>query len=76
MLKYSIMPQRLMGEWRYSSTIIDLYAGRRQVGRFMPSPLYLQGKIPQCKLYRRLGEPPEPVWTLWRREKSHSFAWN
>jgi hypothetical protein len=46
-----------MGEWRYSSTILDLGTGWRWTTSFTPRPLYPQGKGPQWPLNRRLGGP-------------------
>jgi hypothetical protein len=63
--KLSTTPWRRMREWRYSSTILDLGSRQRWVVSFTPLPLY-----PRDPLYRRLGGPPEPVWTSWKREKS------
>jgi hypothetical protein len=40
------MPWRHMGKWRYSSTILDLGTRWRRVLRFIPRPLYPQGKSP------------------------------
>jgi hypothetical protein len=37
------------------------------VVNFTPRPLYPQGKSPPFPLDRKLGEPPEPVWTTWRK---------
>jgi hypothetical protein len=38
--------------------------------------LYLRGNSPRYPLDRRLGGAPEPVWMLWRREKSLDCAGN
>jgi hypothetical protein len=55
-----------MGEWRYSSNILDLGNRRRRVVSFTPLPLY-----PRYSLDRRLGGGgAEAVWTVGRREKS------
>jgi hypothetical protein len=35
---------------------------------FTLRPLYPRWKSTMCQLDRRLGGPPEPVWTTWRRE--------
>jgi hypothetical protein len=43
------------GEWRYSSTILDLGTRCRWVVNFTPRPLYPRGKRPRCPLYMRLG---------------------
>jgi hypothetical protein len=39
-----------------------------------PAALYPRGKDPRYPLYRRLGGPPEPVWTLRLEEKSSAPA--
>jgi hypothetical protein len=46
-----------MGEWRYSSIILN--SGNRWglVVSFKPQPLYHQGNCPQYSLDRRLGRP-------------------
>jgi hypothetical protein len=43
-----------MGEWTYSSVILDLGSRWWRVVSFMPLPLYPQGKIPRYLLERRL----------------------
>jgi hypothetical protein len=46
------------------------------VGNFKPMPLYtpaLAGKSSGYPLNWRLGGRPEPVWKIWRREKSLSL---
>jgi hypothetical protein len=40
------------------------------VVRFTSRPLYSRGMSPLYPFDRRLGGPPEPVWTTWRREHS------
>jgi hypothetical protein len=50
-------PWRRMGEWRYSSTIIDLSIRWRWVFSFTPRPLYPRGKRPRYPLDRRLAGP-------------------
>jgi hypothetical protein len=47
------MPRKDMGEWRYSSTFLDLGI----VVSFTPLPLYPWGKILRYPLDRRLGWP-------------------
>jgi hypothetical protein len=51
------MPWRYIGEWRYSSTILDLDIRSRWVVSFTPRPLYSRGKSPWYPLDRRLGGP-------------------
>jgi hypothetical protein len=45
-----------MGEWRYSSTILDLGTRWRWVVSFTPWSLYPRGKRPRYPLDRRVGE--------------------
>jgi hypothetical protein len=53
---YSCMKNSIhMGEWSYSSTILDLGTRWRWVVRFIPKSFYSQGKSPQYPLNRRLG---------------------
>jgi hypothetical protein len=51
------MPWRQMGEWRYSSTILDLCTTWRWVINFTPPLLYHREKSPLYPLGKRLGEP-------------------
>jgi hypothetical protein len=53
----SIMPWRRLGEWRYSSFILDLCSRWRRVVSFTLRPLYSQGYSPWYPLNRKLGEP-------------------
>jgi hypothetical protein len=46
-----------MGEWRYSSTILDFSARWRRVVSFKRLPLYTREQRPQYPFYRRLGRP-------------------
>jgi hypothetical protein len=46
---------RTYGEWRYSSTILDLDSRWMWVVSFTLRPLYFRGKGPQCPLNSRLG---------------------
>jgi hypothetical protein len=46
-----------MGEWRCSSTILDLGTRWRRVVSFTPLPLYSQERAPQYTLARRLDGP-------------------
>jgi hypothetical protein len=47
------------GEWRYSSTILDLGIRWRWAVSFTPQPLYSRRKIPRQPLDRRLREPQD-----------------
>jgi hypothetical protein len=51
------MPWRHMGEWRYSSTILDPGTRWRWVVKFMPRSFYPHGNSPWYQLNRRLGGP-------------------
>jgi hypothetical protein len=54
--KLSIMSSRHMGEWRYSSIILDLGTGWwTWVVSFTFHPLYPRVKSPRCPSYRGLG---------------------
>jgi hypothetical protein len=53
----STTPWRRMGEWRYSSTILDLSVRWRWLVSFTPQPLYPRGNSPRYSLDRNLGEP-------------------
>jgi hypothetical protein len=53
----STMPLRHIGEWRYSSTILDLNTGWRWVVSFTLKPLYTWGISPCYPLGRRVGGP-------------------
>jgi hypothetical protein len=48
------MPRRYIGEWRYSSTILDLGTRWRKVDSFTLLLLYSEGKNSQYSLDRRL----------------------
>jgi hypothetical protein len=63
------MPWRLMGDW----SISPQFSWPRhyiEVVSFMPRPLYPRGKNSRYPLDKEVGWAPEPVWMLWRREKS------
>jgi hypothetical protein len=49
------MPWKHMGEWRYSSTILDLGTRGRWVVNFTPLPLYLRGRRSRYLFDMRLG---------------------
>jgi hypothetical protein len=51
----SAMPWRHSGEWRYSSTILDLGTRWRWVVSLTLQPLYPPGNRPRYPLDRRLG---------------------
>jgi hypothetical protein len=51
------MPWRHMGEWRYSSTILDLGTRWRWAISFTPRMLYPRGNCPRYPLDRRLSGP-------------------
>jgi hypothetical protein len=46
-----------MGEWRYSSTFLDLGTRWRRMVTFTHMPLYPPGKCPRYPLDRSLGGP-------------------
>jgi hypothetical protein len=50
----------MYGEWRYSSTILNLNNIWKFVVNFRHQPLYPRGKNPRRLLYRRLGGPQSP----------------
>jgi hypothetical protein len=58
-----------MEEWRYSSTIPDL--GTRWSGKH-----HDPAALPAVPIGWEAGWDPEPVWTLWRKEKSLPPAGN
>jgi hypothetical protein len=51
------MLRRHSGEWRYSSTILDLFTKLRWVVSFAHRPLYPLGNNPRYPLDRKLGAP-------------------
>jgi hypothetical protein len=51
------VPWRHIGQWRYSSTILDLGTRWRWVVNFTPRPLYLRENRPRYSLDRRIGGP-------------------
>jgi hypothetical protein len=51
------MQWRLMEEWRYSSTLLDLGTRWKWVVSFRPLPLYIRGKNTRYSLDRRVGAP-------------------
>jgi hypothetical protein len=56
-----------MGEWSYISTVTNRGTGWRRVVSFTPRPLYPREHDPSVV---EAGWAPEPVWMLWRSEKS------
>jgi hypothetical protein len=65
----SAIPWRRMGEWRYSSTILDLDTRWSWVVSFTPRPLYPEEKAHSTYWIRGVVGP-KTIWTLWRGEKS------
>jgi hypothetical protein len=57
-----------MGEWRYSSTILDLCSRCRWVVSFTPLPPYPTAIGPPVITKQEAGWALEPVWMLWRRD--------
>jgi hypothetical protein len=55
---------RHRGEWRYSSTILDLGTRWNWVVSFKPLPLYPRGNRP---IGYEAGWALDPLWTLWRK---------
>jgi hypothetical protein len=55
LLKHCVM--KTYGEWRYSSTILDLGTRWRWMVSITPRQLYLQRNNPRYPLYRRLRGP-------------------
>jgi hypothetical protein len=64
------MPWRPVGEWTYSSTILNLGTRWRWVASFTPLPLYPRGKHRPVPIVWKAGWTPEPVWRLWSWEIS------
>jgi hypothetical protein len=58
-----------MGQWKYSSTIVDLGTRWKCVQLHALAALS-PGKEPPAPIGYEAGWAPEPVWTLWREEKS------
>jgi hypothetical protein len=58
-----------MGEWLYSSTILYFGTRWRRIISFMPQWLYTWGMRLWYPFNGEAGWAPEPVWTLWYREK-------
>jgi hypothetical protein len=65
-----------LGEWSCSFTILEVATRWRWMVSFMPQPLYPRGDSPRHPLVRAIGWTQEPIWTLWRREKSFAPARN
>jgi hypothetical protein len=56
-IKYKTM--KSIGEWKYSSTNLDLCTRWRRVVSFKPQSLYLRGKVPRRASTRdQLGTTP------------------
>jgi hypothetical protein len=61
---------RYMEEWRYSSTILDLWTRWRWAVSFTPWPLCSGGKSPCCPLDTRMDGPHRPSGCC-GEEKNH-----
>jgi hypothetical protein len=62
-----------MGEWRYSSSILDLGTKMEVMVIFTHAPATLPlGKEPPVPIGEEVWWAPELVWTLQRREKSYT----
>jgi hypothetical protein len=57
-----------MGEWRYSSTILDLgtCGGEWSASR---SVQFIPEKMPSVPIGQEARWVLEPIWTLWNKEK-------
>jgi hypothetical protein len=77
-LKYlSTTPWRRVGEWRYSSTIVDFGTKWRWVVSFSHRPLYKRGRSFRYPLDSTYGGwAPEPVWALRNRKKISCVSGN
>jgi hypothetical protein len=62
------MSWKYIGEWRYSSSILDLGGRWMWVVSFTPQPLYHSGK-PSVSIRQEAGWAPERVWTLGKRQE-------
>jgi hypothetical protein len=72
----STTPWKHMGEWRHSSTFLDLGTGWRWTVSFTPRPLYPWEIVPCGQWiggWVRSGVALG-LWTLWRREKNRNPA--
>jgi hypothetical protein len=67
------MPWRRVGEWRYSSTILDLGTVWRRVVSFTPRQLYPRGNRQHSPLDTRLGGPYSRSG-CWGEEKYQDIA--
>jgi hypothetical protein len=57
-----------MGEWRYSSTILDLRSKMEESGQlYVPAALFPGKELPVPFGYEAVWVA-EAVWTFWRRE--------
>jgi hypothetical protein len=73
LIQLSTMPWRLMWEWKYSSTILDLDTRLRWVISLTLWPLYPPTKCPLLPFGQEVEWGPEQVLTLWGREKFSPF---
>jgi hypothetical protein len=58
-----------MGEWRYTSTILDLGTGWRSGGHPHASSDLLLVKKHTVPIGYEAVWPPKSIWMLWSREK-------
>jgi hypothetical protein len=58
-----------MGDWRYSSTVLDLSTREVSGQLHTPASLPLRKEL-LIPIGEEAGWTTEPVWTLWRIEKS------
>jgi hypothetical protein len=65
-----------MGEWRYSSIILDFGTRWDWMISILPWPLYPQGNTSRYPLGRKLSGLQSPIWTLWSRENFLAPAGN
>jgi hypothetical protein len=64
-----------MGEWRYSSSILDLGTRWRSGQIHILAALHPNKELPVPTKFED-GWAPELVWALWRKEKSLALAGN
>jgi hypothetical protein len=65
-----------MAEWRYvySSTILDLGIRWRRVVKLHAPAALPSKKEPRVPIGEEARWAPQPVWTLWGREKSYTVG--
>jgi hypothetical protein len=70
------MPSRHTGEWRYSTTILDVGTSWRWMVSFTSLPLCPWGMNPQYALDRRLGGPQNWSGTLMKKMNTSVDVYN